>query len=722
MENLFNFFNAGFQYALGWTVIHSLWQATVVAILTGILMIALRKKTAHTKYIVYNLALITVLFAAIATFSVYYQNVDNQAITNELVLVNLHNKIAEIPNLQIENIGNQGIGNETTTSTLPLSNISLERLKSFFDGQIYFIVLVWLLGVSMFLLRLFGGLSYFYYLRSQHNFPVDEYWLEMVDNLSKKLNIKRRFELVESALVRSPVVVGYLKPMILFPLGVINKLNTEEVEAILAHEMAHILRHDYVFNIIQSIIEALFYFNPAVWWLSSNIRIERENCCDDIAISLCDNSLAYAKSLVAVREMELFSPSFAMGFAGQRRSHLLERIQRILNQSSSKSSVMEKLIATSFIVISLLFVGFTQNNNQNSDTSSTTISSDAQVQTPNTTTTVAQSETTNTFSTAYSDTSKPRFYSPLPTSPEVEKLKQELAQMEAKLPAWEQKKEAEIAELEKELAEMQAKMPEFEQKKQAEIKAIEADLAQRETKTPSVKTASQERIAKIEKRIAEKEAELAIAEKETEAENAKITAKIEELKKEKPNKKGADLAILNGNIQGLYGNIQGNLGELQGLRGEIQGLHGDIQGIRGDEMGHNGELQGKRGEIQGKRGEIQGRRGELQGKRGEIQGKHGEIQGRHGEIQGKAGEIQGKIAEQIYKTLIEDLKNDNIITSDKRLIVRLNANEFYVNDVKQSDALFAKYKAKYIKIEKFSIYIMKVNGNTNINIGDDDDK
>jgi hypothetical protein len=168
--------------------------------------------------------------------------------------------------------------------------------------------------------------------------------------------------------------------------------------------------------------------------------------------------------------------------------------------------------------------------------------------------------------------------------------------------------------------------------------------------------------------------------------------------------------------------MQGNLGELQGKRGEIQGLYGEIQGIRGEEQGYNGDLQGRRGDIQGKRGEIQGKRGELQGKRGEIQGKHGEIQGEHGEIQGKAGEIQGRIAEQIYQSLIDDLKSDNIITSDKKLIVRLNATEFFVNDVKQSEAFFKKYKAKYIKLDKFSIYIMKMNNNRNISIGMDEEK
>lgn len=714
MENLFSFFSSDFQYAIGWTVIHSLWQATAIAILSGILMNVFRRKTAQTKYIVHNVALFVVLLTAITTFGIYFSATNPQSFADLSVVPNLENKATALQPISLKNADFQPSIDKKEASTLPRS---IENVKTFFDSQIYFIVLIWLLGVSMFLLKLLGGISYIYYLRSQHNFIVDEYWSDMVDELSKKLNLKQHFTLVESALVRSPVVLGYFKPMILFPLGVINKLNTQEVEAILAHEIAHVMRHDYVFNIIQSFIEALFYFNPAVWWLSSNIRAERENCCDDIAIQLCGSSMIYAKSLVAVQEMQMYSPTFAMGFAGQRRNQLFERIQRILNQSSSKTSVMEKLIATSFIIISLIALTFAQqnsNNNQNTTTHTTTLSDV-------TTNTNVNTEMSTSFSRHFSDTTKPRFFSPLSTTPEIEKLKQELAEMEGKMPSWEQKKEAEIAELEKELAVMQAQMPEFEKQVEAEIKGIESELAKHETKTPSVKSESQARIAKIQKQIEESERNLVAQEKAIEAKNAKINEQIEQKKKEKANKTGSGLMALNGEIQGLRGEIQGNLGELQGLRGEIQGLHGEIQGIKGEEAGFNGELMGKRGEIQGKRGEIQGKRGELMGKRGEIQGKRGEIMGKHGEIQGKAGEIEGKIAEQIYKTLIEDLKSDNIITSDKKLIVRLNAHEFFVNDVKQSDALFAKYKAKYIKIEKFSIYIMKINGNTNINIGNEDD-
>ena len=375
MENIFN---QNLNYAIGWTVIHSLWQATAIAILSGIVMIILRKKTAQTRYIVHNVALFAVLVSAVITFNLYnsesnlgVENVANLVAPVPSDLIDATTKITiespESVNETIEIGKNQAPIAENKAATLPLpivsdSALSMEGMKNYFDANIYFVVLIWLMGVGLFLLKLMGGISYVYYLRSQHNFPVDEYWFETIQNLSKRVNIQKPIDLVESALVRSPVVVGYLKPMILFPIGAINRLNPQEVEAILAHEIAHIMRDDYVFNIIQSVIEALFYFNPAVWWISANIRAERENCCDDVAIQLCGNSMTYAKSLVVVQEMQYYSAAFAMGFAGQRKNQLLLRVQRVLNQSNNKSNVMEKLIATCLIVLGFVFLSYGGSN------------------------------------------------------------------------------------------------------------------------------------------------------------------------------------------------------------------------------------------------------------------------------------------------------------------------------------------------------------------------
>jgi beta-lactamase regulating signal transducer with metallopeptidase domain len=355
MQTTFLCFSHNLNYALGWTVVHSLWQATVVALLSGVLMIALRGKTAKLRYLLSNLALFTVLAAAVATFCIYYD------FTKEAGQVVFIPDVDNAVNAQIAAFGNHNASISASQNSAE-GPLSIDGLKAYFNSHIYLIVTIWVMGVALFMLRLLGSISYVYYLKSRLNFPVDEYWQELLDGLKTRVGVQRGIDLLESAMVRSPIVIGHLKPVILFPIGAINRLNPQEVEAILAHELAHIMRNDYVFNIIQSVIEALFYFHPAVWWISAQIRNERENCCDDMAIQLCGNSMTYAKSLVSVQEMAYYSPQMAMAFAGKsNKNQLLLRVQRVLNQPQTKTNVREKLIATCVLVALMITLSFSSN-------------------------------------------------------------------------------------------------------------------------------------------------------------------------------------------------------------------------------------------------------------------------------------------------------------------------------------------------------------------------
>jgi beta-lactamase regulating signal transducer with metallopeptidase domain len=350
----FTIFSDNLDYALGWMVVHSLWQATLIAILSGIILIALRKKAAKVRYIVANISLVLVLVAAIVTFFLHYDfsPTPTNIVSNTTLNVVEGDNIPLITNLSDNTEGVQkGIFNIST-------------FKSYFNQHLPLILTVWILGVALFLLRLLGSVSYIYYLKNRMNFPTDEYWTDMIQNLSQKAGLKRAVDLVESAMVRTPVVVGHLKPMILFPIGVINRLDAAEVEAILAHELAHVLRHDYLFNILQSIVEALFYYHPAVWWMSSQIRNERESACDDIAINLINSKMNYAKALVTIQEMAYYPMNVAMGFAGQRKNQFVMRMHRILNIQQNKTNIMEKLIATLLIVFTLFGLTYGQKQEQ----------------------------------------------------------------------------------------------------------------------------------------------------------------------------------------------------------------------------------------------------------------------------------------------------------------------------------------------------------------------
>ncbi len=124
-----------------------------------------------------------------------------------------------------------------------------------------------------------------------------------------------------------PTVVGWLRPAILLPIAALASLTPDQVEAILAHELAHIRRHDYAVNVLQTLAETLLFYHPAVWWISKRIRVEREHCCDDIAIEICGDPIGYAQALAELESWRTSSATMALAATG---GSLLDRVRRIL--------------------------------------------------------------------------------------------------------------------------------------------------------------------------------------------------------------------------------------------------------------------------------------------------------------------------------------------------------------------------------------------------------
>ena len=332
MEYLAQLLSEEAIYALGWTVLHSLWQGALVALLTLVAFHLLRNHAANTRYWLANGALLAVFGLAIATFFYYYQPIE-QLVVYETI------GSAEAATDRIDSIGWAGL------------------FQTYFNEHLPLIVTLWLIGMAFFTLRLLGSLVYIERLKNKHQQAMSNYWQERLMHLKNQIALSRSVRLVESALVRVPMVIGWVKPVILLPIGAVNQLSVAQVEAILAHELAHIARHDYLLNVLQSIVETVLYFNPAVWIISAHIRAERENCCDDIALKLCGNSLSYAKALVHLQEVQQQAPLLAMAFSRPKKQ-LLPRIQRILNQPQNKSQIMEKLITTMTVFAAILFFSF----------------------------------------------------------------------------------------------------------------------------------------------------------------------------------------------------------------------------------------------------------------------------------------------------------------------------------------------------------------------------
>lgn len=332
MEIIHQILPTNILHPLGWAVIHSLWQSFAVALLLAAYLLAWQKTDARKRYIAGNIALTSILLLSVATFVYYLRK----------------NQTGEV------------LGGEVWSDDgILLGHIAFEDNSSFF-GQYFsdhmpLIVTVWGLGMVFFMLKMLGGLLFVQQLKTRMTQPLPESWQQHAFGLCTSLGIQRPVQLLESALAKTPMALGWLKPVVLLPIGALNQLSPAQVEAILAHELAHIARHDYLLNLLQSCVEILFYFNPAVWWVSAQVRTERENCCDDIAVRLCGNSLVYAKTLVSLQEMQLASPALAMSFSSNKKQLLL-RIKRILQPSQNKSNVMEKLSATLLLSVAVVLL------------------------------------------------------------------------------------------------------------------------------------------------------------------------------------------------------------------------------------------------------------------------------------------------------------------------------------------------------------------------------
>ena len=353
MDFIQQFISEDIIYALGWTVVHSLWQGALVAICLAAAMYLLRNKSAKLRYEVATFSLFSVFVLALSTFIYVYDFAQTSQVQEISLLLG-------------------GLGEQTTEHNF--FQVVVQSFGVFFDQHISTIVLVWFFGAILFSIRMIGGLAHIQKLKTEQNTPLPFYWQQKLNDLKRKIPVRKSIQLVESALVTMPMIIGAIKPMILLPIGAINALNEKEVEAILAHELAHIYRNDYLINIVQSFIEVLFYFNPAVWWISGNIRLERENCCDDIAVELCGSSIEYVKALVHLQELDQNIPAFAMLFSGPKQN-LLNRVKRILNQPQNRFNIMEKFTATCLLLVAIVFLSFGNTpNSMKEEISVTTIS------------------------------------------------------------------------------------------------------------------------------------------------------------------------------------------------------------------------------------------------------------------------------------------------------------------------------------------------------------
>jgi GWxTD domain-containing protein len=271
---------------LGWALLHFLWQGTAIAIAFAILRKLLARSLGpQGRYVLACAALSAMTIAPGVTFLV-------------------------MPSPQIT-----------------LWSVSGSEWQRLLPGVVAF----WLLGVLFFSLRLFGAWRLTARLRSMAH-PAPSEWQQTVDRIAACVGAGQRVRLLISSMVDVPTVIGWLRPVILVPVEFFTGLPVEHIKALLAHEIAHIRRFDYLASMLQSVAEAVLFYHPAVWWISEQIRAERELCCDDIAVAVGGDVLIYANALAALESRQ---PALKAALAANGGS-LVNRIRRLVEPDAAR--------------------------------------------------------------------------------------------------------------------------------------------------------------------------------------------------------------------------------------------------------------------------------------------------------------------------------------------------------------------------------------------------
>ncbi|MEO8172561.1 MAG: M56 family metallopeptidase, partial [Sediminibacterium sp.] len=234
--------------ALCWTLIHSLWQGLLLAILTGAVMIGTRKSHAHKRYRLLTFLFFLFIAAAAVTFVKEWQLVKGNAGSNSSLLTVVKEETPVI------NVTAATITDHTVSQSL------MDRFKDYFNTHASLIVMIWFVIFIARFIRLTANLAYVQRLKHYKTYSPPIEWKDKVNELVITLGIRKQIQLLESAVVKVPVVMGVLKPVILLPLGLLAHLPSDEIESILLHELAHIKRRDYFMNLLQSFAETIFFF------------------------------------------------------------------------------------------------------------------------------------------------------------------------------------------------------------------------------------------------------------------------------------------------------------------------------------------------------------------------------------------------------------------------------------------------------------------------------
>jgi bla regulator protein blaR1 len=324
MTSLAHGISPGLLQTLGWTLLHFVWQGAALAALLAVAMAVCR--SASTRYALAVGALVLMIAGPVVTFS-WMQRQTVPAVRSgaqgALSWVEAHalNTVASTP------------------SSAPAAESRAEQSI----GMLW-LVEAWFLGVILLSLRTAGGLLVLARMRRKEIKPVAQALYEKCVALQRKMGLGRVIRYCECFRLEAPAVLGWFRPVVLLPARALTGLSEDQIEAVIAHELAHILRLDCFVNLFQIAAETLLFYHPAVWWVSQRIRAERENCCDDEALAVCGDALNYARALALMEEWRA-APALLMA---ANRSPLSQRVVRLLGLEGAAGRIRMAGLAVVF--------------------------------------------------------------------------------------------------------------------------------------------------------------------------------------------------------------------------------------------------------------------------------------------------------------------------------------------------------------------------------------
>ncbi|HMB59753.1 MAG TPA: TonB family protein, partial [Xanthomonadales bacterium] len=316
--------------ALGWTLVHFLWQGCVIAAAFWLVCALSPRESAHLRYWAGIGGFVLSLAALLITFVVYYEPAAQFAVGP--------------------------LAPESVNPFLVLSGSGPDSWALLQDGiepALPVIVVIWMLGVAINTAQTVCGWVGVRRLLRSGDENIGAGLKTSADRLMTALGVKRTVRVLKSGLVSVPMAVGWLKPVILMPASVLVNLPNDQLEMIIAHELGHIRRNDYLLNFLQIVLETLLFYHPAIAWMSRRVREEREKCCDDLVVSRCGKPATYARALANLEVMRGPMTAAVMTATG---GDLIGRIKRIIDTELPRSSsgyAQMTLLATVALVVAL---------------------------------------------------------------------------------------------------------------------------------------------------------------------------------------------------------------------------------------------------------------------------------------------------------------------------------------------------------------------------------